>query len=144
MGKTYTSDKYGGGCLCGGERFETAAKPGPGGYCHCADCRRITGSAFNVSVAVERAGFRITKGGPKAFTKVANSGNELTRWFCPDCGSPLDTASPVHPDTLYVKAGALDDPSLVQPGHQSWTQSRVDWSVIPAAIPSQARGSREG
>jgi hypothetical protein len=138
------SETHTGGCLRGGVRFETTAKPGPGGYCHCADCRRVTGSAFNVSVAVKLADFRITKGKPKGFAKTADSGNELTRWFCGDCGSPLYTASPAHPDTIYVKAGALDDPSLVAPGHQSWTQSRVGWSVIPPEIEAHARGSRDG
>jgi hypothetical protein len=44
----------------------------------------------------------------------------LTRYFCPECGSPLYTVSPVHPDVLYLKAGTLDDPRLVQPRHQNW------------------------
>jgi len=32
-------------------------------------------------------------GSPKGFTKKGDSGNELTRHFCPDCGSPLFTLS---------------------------------------------------
>jgi hypothetical protein len=69
-------------------------------------------------------------GSPRGFTKQADSGNPLTRYFCPECGSHLYTVSPVHPEVLYVKAGTLDDPRLVQPRRQNWMQSRVSWTTI--------------
>src|SRR5215213_6371670 len=125
-----------GGCLCGNVRFAHTGSLGPASYCHCADCRRCTGSAFNVSVAMERRHFRITAGAPKGFTKTADSGTELTRHFCPDCGSPLFTSSPRHPDLVYAKAGALDDPALVRPDYQSWTRSAVKWATIGDDIQS--------
>ena len=80
-------------------------------------------------MAIER--FEITLGSPKGFTKKGDSGNELTRYFCPDCGSPLFTSSPRHPDFVYVKAGAFDDPTLVHPAHQSWTRSSVPCATRP-------------
>jgi len=136
-------DTHCGGCLCGGVRFEVTAEPGGAAICHCTDCRRITGSAFNISLPVTLADFRITAGAPKAYATIADSGNALTRYFCPDCGSPLYTASPVHPDTVYVKAGAFDEPDLVKPHHQSWMRSRVPWADIPADLASHSRGSRD-
>ncbi len=138
------SERYSGGCLCGGVRFEIDGPPGGAGYCHCADCRKLTGSAFNVSAPVAADALRITAGAPKAFTKRADSGNELTRYFCPDCGSPLYTASPAHPDTVYVKAGALDDPTLIIPLHQSWTRSRVSWAAIADDLPGFERSGDDG
>jgi hypothetical protein len=87
-----------------------------------------------VSVGVERTHFEITVGLPKGFTKKGDSGNELTRHFCPDCGSPLFTLPPRHPDRLYVKAGAFDDPTLIQPSYQSWTRSSVSWATIEAGL----------
>jgi len=125
-----------GGCLCGAVRYELRGEAGPAGYCHCADCRRCTGSAFNISVRVEARDFRVVHGNPKGFTKTADSGNRLTRYFCPECGSPIYTASERHPDTYYLKAGCLDDPGLVRPTHQSWTKSRVPWSAIDRTLPS--------
>lgn len=109
-----------GGCLCGDVRFAYNGTLGAAAYCHCSDCRKCTGSAFNVSVGVERKYFEIINGYPKGFTKKGDSGNELTRHFCSNCGSPLYTSSPRHPDLFYVKAGAFDDPTLVQPAYQSW------------------------
>ena len=76
-------------CLCGYITYEYSGPVGPAGYCHCEDCRRCTGSAFNISVRLSLAEFRITSGNPKPFTKRGDSGNELTRHFCPECGSPI-------------------------------------------------------
>jgi len=111
-------------------------------YCHCVDCRKCTGSAFNVSVGLELARFAVTSGAPKGYTKQADSGHELTRYFCPDCGSPIYTASPRHPDTIYVKAGSLDDPSLVHPKQQSWTSRAVRWRAIDPGLPAYEKGRR--
>ena len=130
-----------GGCLCGAVRYQYSGPLERMGYCHCSDCRRTTGSAFNISVRVEKNGFRVVKGGTKGFTKTADSGIELTRHFCADCGSPLFTSSPRHPEALYVKAGSVDDPCLVRPTHQSWMRSRVGWAAIDPTLPAFERGS---
>jgi hypothetical protein len=128
-----------GGCLCGAIRFECGGEFGPASYCHCEDCRRCTGSAFNVGLRVEAAQFRIV-GKPRGFTTAGESGNRLTRHFCQDCGSPIYTASPAHPNFFYVKAGSLDDPSLVRPAYQSWTKSMVPWALIDAELPAFSKG----
>ena len=125
-----------GGCLCARVRFACAAPLGEAAYCHCADCRKCTGSAFNVSVGVETRSFAITAGSPRGFAKQADSGMELTRHFCPDCGSPLFTSSPRHPDRVYVKAGAFDDPKFIEPAYQSWTRSSVSWATIRPGLPA--------
>jgi hypothetical protein len=123
-----------GGCLCGGVRYEYRGEVGSAGYCHCADCRRVSGSAFGVSVRVQASGFRIVSGQPKSFTKVSDSGRPVARYFCPDCGSPLFTAPPLHPEVYFIKAGSLDDPSLVKPNRQAWMRSRVDWAEIDPGL----------
>lgn len=128
--------KVTGGCLCGGVRYEYRGEIGAAGYCHCADCRRISGSAFGISVCIAASGFRLTTGAPKAYTKTSDAGRPVTRWFCPDCGCPLYTEPPLHPETIFLKAGSLDDPALVKPDRQAWTRSRVAWAEIDPAIAS--------
>jgi hypothetical protein len=118
-----------GGCLCGNVRYEYDGEVGSANDCHCADCRRCTGSAFGIGVRVESRRFRVLSGSPKGFTKMGDSGNYLTRYFCSECGSPLCTSSPRHPDIFYVKAGCLDDASLVRLTHQNWTKSMVAWAT---------------
>jgi hypothetical protein len=129
-----------GRCLCGQVRYEYAGPVGPANYCHCEDCRRCTGSAFNIGVRFEAAALRMLGAAPKGFTKRGDSGGELTRHFCSECGSPIFTASPKHPEFVYVKAGTLDDPSLVQPASQIWLDSSVPWGRIAPELTSYAKG----
>jgi len=131
-----------GRCLCGSIAYEYTGTLGPAHYCHCEDCRRCTGSAFNVAVRCDPAKFRILSGTPKGYTKRADSGNELTRYFCPECGSPIYTASPEHPEHVYLKAGTLNDPRVVKPARQNWLASAVPWSKIDDGLPGYARGPR--
>jgi hypothetical protein len=123
-----------GGCLCGAVRYEYRGEIGTAGYCHCIDCRRISGSAFGISVRVKAAGFRVVRGTPKGFTKTGDSGRPVTRFFCPDCGSPLYTLPPLHPETVFLKAGSLDDPTLVRPDRQAWMRSKVTWAEIDPGL----------
>jgi hypothetical protein len=125
-----------GGCLCGAVRYEYEGEVGAAGYCHCEDCRRTSGSAFGVSVRVAAAGFRTTRGEPRAFTKAGDSGRLVTRCFCPDCGSPLFTLPPLHPEVVFIKAGSLDDPSVVAPNRQAWMRSKVAWAEIAEGLTS--------
>ena len=127
-----------GHCLCGNVAYEYTGTLGPAHYCHCEDCRRCTGSV-NVAVRCDAAKFRIVSGTPKGYTKRADSGNELTRYFCPECGSPLYTESPKHPEYVYVKAGTLNDPRLVKPARQNWLASAVPWSKIDDGLPGYTK-----
>jgi len=101
-----------GQCLCGAVRYDCDGDIGPSNYCHCADCRRTTGSAFNIGVRVRAQDFRIT-GPVRAFIKAGDSGNSLSRHFCAVCGSPIYTSSPSHPEFLFVKAGTVVSPDVV-------------------------------
>jgi hypothetical protein len=123
-----------GGCLCGAVRYAYEGDVGAAGYCHCADCRRVSGSAFGISVRVDASQFRIVRGRPRTFTKAGDSGRLVTRAFCGDCGSPLFTLPPERPDVVFIKAGSLDDPTLVKPDRQAWTRSRVSWAEIDPQI----------
>ena len=131
-----------GGCLCGAVRFVYSGEPGPGVYCHCSDCRKSSGSAFHVGVPFEAKSFEVVAGAPKSFTKRADSGNEITRYFCSDCGSPLYNSIPTRPEVVFVKAGVLDDPKLVKPTSQIWTGSSVAWSTIETGLVSHEKGRR--
>ena len=127
-------------CLCGAVRISCGEPVGPGAYCHCEDCRKSTGSAFGVNVPFKVGEFRVISGEIGSFTKTADSGNELTRHFCLKCGSPLYGTSPQHPGRVYVKAGIIDQPSLIRPAYQSWCRSRVEWSAIDPGSPSYPKG----
>ena len=129
-----------GGCLCGAVRYRIETGIGPAGYCHCADCRKLTGGPFGISAPVATDGFFIDTGKLGKFTKCGDSGRELTRHFCSDCGSPIFTSAPAHPQTVYIKGGTLDDPSLIAPALEAWCSSKVEWARIPLNLRQFSKG----
>ena len=74
----------------------------------------MTGGHPNAIVIFPLAGFRFTKGEPKAFAR-SDLPNPVTRFFCPNCGTAMGTRSPARPDSMIIKVGTLDDPSTFQP-----------------------------
>jgi hypothetical protein len=57
---------------------------------------------------VPRTVFKVTKGSPKTYDAVGNSGKINKHFFCGTCGSSLYTELEVMPDMTCVKAGGLD------------------------------------
>jgi hypothetical protein len=101
---------------------------------------KITGRCLCGFIKYTYTGPLGSAGHVKGFIKRGVSGTELTRYFCPECGSPIYTSSPRHPLHVYVKAGTLDDPTVVKPGHQSWVGAAVSWSAIDSSLPTFPRG----
>ena len=120
-----------GGCLCGAVRYEYHGEIGPANYCHCADCRRCTGSAFNIGVRVEVEQLSIVRGTPRAFTKTGDSGNALTRHFCPQCGSSVLWTSSALPDHVAVAVGCFADETFPPPTMVAWTAEQHAWVRFP-------------
>ena len=130
-----------GSCMCGLVTVSCGKALGLGVYCHCTDCQKSSGSAFGVSIPFAVETFYVLSGELGSFTKLADSGNELTRYFCSNCGSPIYGTSPQHPGRVYVKAGILNVSGLVRPTHESWCQSKVSWSKIEPELPSFQKSS---
>jgi hypothetical protein len=124
-----------GGCLCGGIRYESSGETVFALQCHCRDCQRQSGSAFVAAARVPAAEFRITKGTPKRYIAKADSGNEITRVFCPDCGSPLYVQVSTRPDLVGIRVGSFDDPSWFRPEADIFVKSAQPWDYMNPDIP---------
>jgi hypothetical protein len=79
---------FSGGCICGAVRYECLAEPVVSGFCHCRDCQRETGSAFGTTLFVPRNAVTIV-GEVKYYDGKGDSGNIVSRGFCPTCGARL-------------------------------------------------------
>ena len=123
------SEKITGGCLCGQIRYEMMSQPRLQLACHCADCRKQSGSAFTASAMVLRDDIEIT-GQTKTYLDTGDSGNQIKRVFCPNCGSSLFSEVAARPDSLALSAGSIDDPGWFKPRVNLWTESALSWVAI--------------
>jgi len=118
-----------GSCHCGAIEFEAAVDPTRVTICHCTACQNLTGSAYRVTVAASAQGFRLTRGSPKTYVKVADSGNKRAQVFCADCGSHLYAHAAVEtPNRLGLRVGCLKERTMLVPRKRIWCSSALAWS----------------
>ncbi|TCU13082.1 GFA family protein [Rhizobium sullae] len=104
-----------GGCLCGAVRYEVKGEPLRAGLCHCADCRKESGSAF-VTFAVWRR---------EAFDHSGPAATYQGRSFCPVCGGRLFCLTD---EEAELRLGSLDDaPMEIAPLYEIWIKRRESW-----------------
>ena len=128
-----------GSCLCGAVTYSARPEKTLPYLCHCTDCQRYSGAPFHAAIVVPARALTI-EGSPKVYAVTADSGREVARYFCGDCGGHLFT-SPWPDATRYsIKAGTLDDPSLFTPAHEIWTKSGVSWLSIDAVTEAYEEG----
>lgn len=120
-----------GRCQCGRVRYESSGEPLALYVCHCLECRHQSASAFGMSLQVPRAGFRVTQGEPRFWSRDTDSGRRLRCAFCPDCGSRLWHEPEPAGDTLTIKAGSLDQPVDVSSAIHIWTIRKLPGVIIP-------------
>jgi hypothetical protein len=121
-----------GRCLCGAVNFKLAADPLAVRICWCRDCQHTSANGtVNLMVATER----LTVSGELAeYTKAADSGHQITRQFCPVCGTHLFGKSSARPQFRVVRAGNLDDPSSIKPSTNIWAVSAPSWACLDPAL----------
>jgi hypothetical protein len=71
--------------------------------------------------------------------KAADSGNKVTRGFCPICGSPVYSTNSGMPDFFVVEAASLDDPSRFVPQMVVYASSGFAWDRLDPALPRFAK-----
>ena len=117
-----------GRCLCGAVHYRITAEPLFTRICWCRDCQRIAANG-TVNMMVPAASLEVT-GATASHTAQADSGNHVTRRFCPVCGSHLFADSSGRPQFTVVRAGTLDDPSSVTPCANIWAASAPGWACL--------------
>jgi len=102
--------------------------------CHCADCRKESGSAFTV----------YAQWPVDAFELSGEISSYDGRAFCPRCGSRLlDLSDPVHA-LVEIRLGSLDEaPFELKPEDETWVQRRESW-IPPVEGAAQHETRAEG
>ncbi|MEL0112893.1 MAG: GFA family protein [Rickettsiales bacterium] len=116
--------KLTGKCLCGKVSFSADTEIKMMANCHCSDCRAATGAAYGTLVFVDEAALSIS-GTPKVFKHKSDSGSDMEKLFCPDCGSQMFGRNSNRPGVVSVRAGVLDQSDLVKPAVNVYLSSKI-------------------
>ena len=117
-------------CSCGRLRLEATGDPVRISICHCLDCQRRTGSVFAAAARYPSEDVTIS-GDSKEFTRVADSGNRITFFFCPNCGSTVHYRIDNQPDLTAITLGAFADPGFPSPTVSVYEDRRHPWVKVP-------------
>lgn len=116
----------------------TSAAPLTVAYCHCADCRRVTGAPVAAFAAFSTSAVRLDPDTGTA--RPVTQG--VTRRFCRDCGSALTAEFDYLPGQVYVPLGILDQADLLEPDQHCHEAARLAWLHIKDRLPRDAASGR--
>ncbi len=126
------SKPFDGGCLCGALRYRCSASPFVAYACHCTACQKVTSSAFATCIQLPAESVTVTAGKPRQVERMADSGNTLSNFFCPECSSTLYVQNHARPRIKTVYVGTLDEPGAVSVATHIWTRSKLPWLSLPS------------
>lgn len=121
-----------GRCLCGAVSFTLSADPLATRVCWCRDCQHLAANG-TVNMLVPADALAVS-GAVAEYIKTADSGSEITRQFCPNCGTQLFAKSSLRPQFRVVRVGNLDEPSSVKPSVNIWVSRAPEWACIDTAL----------
>jgi hypothetical protein len=109
--------------------------------CHCLECQRRTGAVIGNLARFRRE--QITfNGTAKAWKRTGESGNTLTCYFCPTCGSTVYFENEAFPGIVGVAIGNFADPNFPAPTRgDHLTHLRPAW-VMGGALGGCENGGR--
>ncbi len=124
-----------GKCLCEEIEYEITGNLGPIFNCHCSKCRRWHGAAFRTRASIAIGQFSLLRG-EKHLSEYKSSEN-VTKYFCTICGSPLHSAYKDRPDILGIPLGALEGVNA-EPEAHIFVTSKASWHNISDSLPQHA------
>lgn len=127
---------YTGRCLCEAIHFRVTEEPLTIYACHCTDCQKRSGSAFGLSMWVNRTAIEVTKGEVTLHKSTSADGKQRLAKICGQCGVRMWSEPPKYPDYAIIRPGILDDRSWVRPIAHIWTRSAQPWFVFPEGVPT--------
>ena len=130
--------KISGGCYCGSLRYESVGDIEASIQCHCRECQYITGGNPNVIMIMPLSGFEFVKGIPKTF-KRKDIEKAVTRLFCENCGTGIGTKNPNRPNSIILKVGTFDNPSIFKPDIAIFTIDKQKFHYIEDGLKSFER-----
>jgi hypothetical protein len=137
--QTHVSPPVTGRCYCGKTTFSATNYPYITTYCHCSDCRRLSGAPAAAHCAFTPADLNITPA-PHHAAAVTKG---VERWFCEHCGTALAATYDYLPDQVYVPLGVIDQINEISPQFHCHAESMLPWLEIDDDLPRSSDSGRD-
>lgn len=130
-----TIDDCEGGCACGYVRYQLNTPPLIVHCCHCRYCQRQTGSAFVINALYETKQVKLLSGAVHEIDTPSPSGKGQTIARCPECYVAVWSnyfMGGINKMIRFVRVGTLDNPDLLPPNVNIFTETKQPWVKLPA------------
>jgi hypothetical protein len=124
---------YHGQCLCGAVQLSFSAEPVAVRQCWCRQCQTLASGGPTNNAIFPSEAVALT-GALGASTWQAASGNTLTFYFCPSCGTQIYGQSSARMHLKTTRLGVIDQPHGLRPQAAIWTDDAPAWAVIDPAL----------
>lgn len=124
---------YTGRCGCGALTLRIDGEPIATRQCWCRQCQQIA-TGGPTQNAIFASGDVAIEGALASFAWIAASGNSLTAYFCPRCGTQIYGQSSARLHFMTVRLGAIDEPHGLKPAMVIWTDDAPDWAIMDPAL----------
>ena len=128
-----------GQCHCGAIAYSAEVDPERAAICHCTDCQSFSGAPYRASVPARIEDFRLLRGAPRIYVKIADSGARRAQAFCGECGAPIYASAAENPTVLHLRLGGIRQRAEIVPRRQIWRRSALDWAFDIRALPASPR-----
>lgn len=125
-----------GSCLCETVRYQISGMLGPVYNCHCSKCRRWHGAVYRTRASILTAQFTWVSGEDNL--SAYSSSENVTKYFCKTCGSPLISTYKNKPDILGIPLGGIEGIERAAVKAHIFVASKASWYEISDGIPQFA------
>lgn len=120
-------------CSCGQVNLVCRGEPIRTAVCHCFECQKRTGSVFGVQARFDSTQVSFS-GEMVQYTRISDSGNEVTYSFCPRCSTTMLLKLQAAPDSLVIPVGVFNEQDLPSPSFSVYEEKKCGWVKFDCQI----------
>ena len=122
-----------GSCHCGEITYTFNGEPLRQVNCHCKNCRKTSGGPYLANIFVSEDNLLI-KGSPKVYQHLADSGNQMSKKFCGNCGAQMFSLGSGRPGIVIIRGGTIDNLEIIQPTLNIFVSSKIPSTPLDESL----------
>ncbi len=122
-----------GSCLCDSVQYTVEGDPVIVAHCHCVDCQKQSGAGHATGAMFKVENFKVS-GNLSKYKNTSNNSNEVTRAFCPSCGSLIYSCNDKMTDFITVPLGTFEDGNQFVPEVAIFSRNKKKWDDMDEAL----------